>query len=164
MRIIMCKRARGNLPARDESPAVRDKSAALVRTNPELPCSTESEAGCRSFHPGLPPQRRRPVAGDPGCGRGGLSASASRYSYYGFAIRAGKSHRAASMRRAGRRCVSQKHKARLPKQTGFVGELRGDLGRSAEFNRITGVRLRRGHRHHRGIHRLRRSYRVLRRR
>ena len=86
MRIIMCKCARENLPARDESRAVRDRSAALVRANPELPCPTESEAGCRSFHPGLPPQRRRPVARDPGCGRGGLSASASRYSCYGFAI------------------------------------------------------------------------------
>ncbi len=51
MRIIMCKCARENLPARDESPAVRDKSAALVRANPELPCPAESEAGCRSFHP-----------------------------------------------------------------------------------------------------------------
>ena len=29
MRIIMCKCERGNLPARDESPAVRDKSAGL---------------------------------------------------------------------------------------------------------------------------------------
>ncbi len=29
MRIIMCKCARENLPARDESPTVRDKSAAL---------------------------------------------------------------------------------------------------------------------------------------
>ncbi len=51
MRIIMCKYARGNLPARDESPAVRDKSGALVRANPELPCPTEPEAGCRFFHP-----------------------------------------------------------------------------------------------------------------
>ncbi len=51
MRIIMCKCARENLPAQDESPAVRDKSGALVRANPELPCPTESEAGCCSFHP-----------------------------------------------------------------------------------------------------------------
>ncbi len=31
MRIIMCKCARENLPARDESPGARDKSAALQR-------------------------------------------------------------------------------------------------------------------------------------
>ena len=73
MRIIMCKRARGNLPARDESPVVRDKSAALVRTNPELPCPTESEAGCRSFHPATRTCRRGPRPSTPAtktCRRG----------------------------------------------------------------------------------------------
>jgi hypothetical protein len=43
-----------------------------------------------------------------------------------------------------------KRKARLPKQTGFVGKLRSDLGIGAETSNITGVRHRqRGHRHRR---------------
>lgn len=55
---------------------------------------------------------------------------------------------------------AQKDKARLPKQTGFVGDIRGDLGSTAESKGVTDVRRR----HHRGSRRHHRRHGSHRRR